>query len=94
MGPFQNGMRARHFNESLAQKPAVFTNEIMTCAECYNKGGDSNKKARDVKEHLPHRNQYITSPALENNLISLYMKKCMYVHHLQLNFQVKNILKY
>ncbi|PNX76427.1 gag-pol polyprotein [Trifolium pratense] len=35
---FHNGLRAGHFNESLAQKPALSMQEINKRAECYIKG--------------------------------------------------------
>ncbi|MCH92502.1 hypothetical protein A2U01_0013442, partial [Trifolium medium] len=49
---FQNGLRAGHFNESLAWKPAVSMEEIMKRAKCYIKGKESNaeKQSRDAKE--------------------------------------------
>lgn len=52
VGAFQNGLRAGQFNESLAQKPADSMEEVITRADCYIKGEESNaeKKARDIKE--------------------------------------------
>ncbi|PNX84468.1 gag-pol polyprotein [Trifolium pratense] len=49
---FHNGLRAGHFNESLAQKPAISMQEINKRAECYIKGEESNseKRMRDAKE--------------------------------------------
>jgi hypothetical protein len=49
---FHNGLRAGHFNESLAQKPAETMQEVMKRAECYIKGEESNaeKQSRDHKE--------------------------------------------
>ncbi|GAU31520.1 hypothetical protein TSUD_332960 [Trifolium subterraneum] len=41
---FQNGLKAGHFNESLAQKPAKSMQEIMKRAECYIKGEESNEE--------------------------------------------------
>ncbi|GAU51074.1 hypothetical protein TSUD_13180, partial [Trifolium subterraneum] len=48
----QNGLKAGHFNESLAQKPASTMQEVMKRAECYIKGEESNaeKKSRDSRE--------------------------------------------
>ncbi|GAU24176.1 hypothetical protein TSUD_84110 [Trifolium subterraneum] len=48
----QNGLKAGHFNESLAQKPASTMQEIMKKAECYIKGEESNaeKRSRDSRE--------------------------------------------
>jgi hypothetical protein len=37
----QNGLKAGHFNESLAQKPAETMQEVMKWAECYIKGEES-----------------------------------------------------
>jgi hypothetical protein len=52
---FHNGLRARHFNESLVQKPAETMQEVMKRAECYIKGEESNaeKRSRDHKERAP-----------------------------------------
>ncbi|KAK2450292.1 hypothetical protein QL285_009419 [Trifolium repens] len=52
---FHNGLRAGHFNESLAQKPAETMHEVMKRAECYIKGEESNaeKRSRDHKERAP-----------------------------------------
>ncbi|GAU46450.1 hypothetical protein TSUD_402170 [Trifolium subterraneum] len=48
----QNGLKAGHFNESLAQKPVSTMQEIMKRAECYIKGEESNaeKRSRDSRE--------------------------------------------
>ncbi|GAU19014.1 hypothetical protein TSUD_193520 [Trifolium subterraneum] len=48
----QNGLKAGHFNESLAQKPASTMQEVMKRAECYIKGEESNaeKRSRDSRE--------------------------------------------
>ncbi|GAU34855.1 hypothetical protein TSUD_259350 [Trifolium subterraneum] len=48
----QNGLKAGHFNESLAQKPASTMQEIMKRSECYIKGEESNaeKRSRDSRE--------------------------------------------
>ncbi|MCI88876.1 hypothetical protein A2U01_0110164, partial [Trifolium medium] len=52
---FQNGLKARHFNESLAQKLEITMQEIMKRAECYIKGQESNaeKRTRDSREKPP-----------------------------------------
>ncbi|GAU41233.1 hypothetical protein TSUD_280320, partial [Trifolium subterraneum] len=49
---FQNGLKAGHFNESLAQKPAESMQDVMKRAECYIKGEESNaeKRSRDSRE--------------------------------------------
>jgi hypothetical protein len=49
---FHNGLKAGHFNESLAQKPASSMQEIIKRAECYIKGEESNaeKRSRDARE--------------------------------------------
>lgn len=39
---FQNGLRVRHFNESLAQRPTASLVEVVTHVEYYIKGGESN----------------------------------------------------
>jgi hypothetical protein len=64
---FHNGLKAGHFNESLAQKPAETMQEVMKRAECYIKGEESNaeKRSRDSRERTieprnnrtPERNQ-------------------------------------
>jgi hypothetical protein len=64
---FHNGLKAGHFNESLAQKPAETMQEVMKRAECYIKGEESNaeKRSRDYRERVadypssrtPERNQ-------------------------------------
>ncbi|GAU32151.1 hypothetical protein TSUD_68220 [Trifolium subterraneum] len=48
----QNGLKAGHFNESLAQKLASTMQEVMKRAECYIKGEESNaeKRSRDSRE--------------------------------------------
>ncbi|GAU23955.1 hypothetical protein TSUD_183540 [Trifolium subterraneum] len=48
----QNGLKAGHFNESLAQKTASTMQEVMKRAECYIKGEESNaeKRSRDSRE--------------------------------------------
>ncbi|KAK2393494.1 hypothetical protein QL285_055433 [Trifolium repens] len=52
---FHNGLKAGHFNESLAQKPATSMQEIIKRAECYIKGEESNaeKRSRDAREREP-----------------------------------------
>ena len=49
---FHNGLKAGHFNESLAQKPATSMQEIIKRAECYIKGEESNaeKRSMDARE--------------------------------------------
>ncbi|GAU42950.1 hypothetical protein TSUD_142870 [Trifolium subterraneum] len=46
---FQNGLKAGHFNESLAQKPAESMQEIMKRAECYIKGDEKKEKAGTIE---------------------------------------------
>ncbi|GAU30548.1 hypothetical protein TSUD_65580 [Trifolium subterraneum] len=48
----QNGLKAGHFNESLAQKPASTMQEVMKRAECYIKGEEINaeNRSRDSRE--------------------------------------------
>lgn len=55
MGAFQNGLKARHFNESLTQRPTSLLEEVATRAKCYIKGKERNteKRARGVKELTP-----------------------------------------
>lgn len=52
VGAFQNALKARHFNESLAHKLVYSIKEIMATIESYVKGQGSNtyKRARDSKE--------------------------------------------
>jgi hypothetical protein len=52
---FHNGLKAGHFNESLAQKPATLMSEIIKRAECYIKGEERNaeKRTRDAREKDP-----------------------------------------
>ncbi|GAU41187.1 hypothetical protein TSUD_89830 [Trifolium subterraneum] len=49
---FHNGLKAGHFNESLAQKPTTSMQEVIKRASCYIKGEESNaeKRSRDAKE--------------------------------------------
>ncbi|GAU49429.1 hypothetical protein TSUD_181760 [Trifolium subterraneum] len=49
---FHNGLKAGHFNESLAQKPATSMQEVIKRASCYIKSKESNaeKRSRDAKE--------------------------------------------
>ncbi|GAU10506.1 hypothetical protein TSUD_422860, partial [Trifolium subterraneum] len=49
---FHNGLKAGHFNESLAQKPATSMQEVIKRASCYIKCEESNaeKFSRDAKE--------------------------------------------
>ena len=65
VGAFQNGLRAGQFNESLALKPADSMEEIISRAECYIKGEESNaeKRARDAKEKIPKRKNYDIPPS-------------------------------
>lgn len=35
VGVFQNILKADHFNESLAQKSTINTDEVMNISECY-----------------------------------------------------------
>jgi hypothetical protein len=52
---FHNGLKADHFNESLAQKPATSMQEIIKRAECYIKGDECNakKRSRGARERDP-----------------------------------------
>ncbi|WJX77765.1 hypothetical protein P8452_61041 [Trifolium repens] len=55
LAAFHNGLKARHFNESLAQKPATSMQEIIKRVKCYIKGEESNaeKRSRDAREREP-----------------------------------------
>lgn len=55
VGVFQNGLKARHFDESLTQKLAFTLAKIISKEECYIKGEESNveKMACNVKENSP-----------------------------------------
>src|SRR6187399_1757652 len=57
---FHNGLKAGHFNESLAQKPSTSMQEIIKRAECYIKGEESNaeKRSRDAREREPPNRNY------------------------------------
>ncbi|WJX58397.1 hypothetical protein P8452_43858 [Trifolium repens] len=57
---FHNGLKAGHFNESLAQKPATTMQEVIKRAECYIKGEESNaeKRSRDAREKEPSNKSY------------------------------------
>jgi hypothetical protein len=52
---FQNVLKVGHFNESLAQKPAISMQEIIKRVEYYIKGEESNveKRTRDAWERDP-----------------------------------------
>lgn len=54
-GVFQNGLKARHFNESLAQRPSYLMVEVVTRMKCYTKCEENNakKKTRDLKDRVP-----------------------------------------
>ncbi|MCI37673.1 hypothetical protein A2U01_0058897, partial [Trifolium medium] len=58
---FHNGLRAGHFNESLAHKLASSMQEINKRAECYIKGEESNTKKRErdarEKEYVSRRSK-------------------------------------
>lgn len=45
-GAFHNDLKVGHFNESLAQKAATLTGEIVARVKCYIKGEESNTKKR------------------------------------------------
>ncbi|GAU37573.1 hypothetical protein TSUD_154060 [Trifolium subterraneum] len=55
---FHNGLKAGHFNESLAQKSATSMQEVIKRASCYIKGKESNaeKRSRDAKEKNSRNN--------------------------------------
>ncbi|KAK2442661.1 hypothetical protein QL285_013838 [Trifolium repens] len=57
---FHNGLKAGHFNESLAQKPATTMQEVIKRAECYIKGEESNaeNRSRDAREKEPSNKSY------------------------------------
>ncbi|KAJ1406937.1 hypothetical protein SESBI_24752 [Sesbania bispinosa] len=44
---FEEGLRPRPFNESLVQKLVASMDEIRLCAECYEKGEESNAEKRN-----------------------------------------------
>jgi hypothetical protein len=52
---FHNGLKADHFNESLAQKPTTSMKEIIKREECYIKGEERNteKRSKDARERDP-----------------------------------------
>jgi len=61
VGAFQHGQKPRQFNESLAQKPAEYMEEIMSRAECYIKGVTQRRKQEtsrsgDKKGYYPPPN--------------------------------------
>lgn len=47
---FQNGLRTRHFNESLTQRFGSSLDEVVTCAEFYIKGKEKILKIRSKYE--------------------------------------------
>ncbi|GAU44843.1 hypothetical protein TSUD_400440 [Trifolium subterraneum] len=53
---FHNGLKAGHFNESLAHKPATSMQEVIKRASCYIKGDESNaeKRSRDGYRAKPY----------------------------------------
>lgn len=50
VGPFQNRLRAAHFNESLTQRLAKSLAEVLTRVECYIKGEESNILVQLLKD--------------------------------------------
>lgn len=52
IGAFQNGLRARHFNKSLAKRSAFSLDKEVTHEKFYIMGEESNveKKTRDAKK--------------------------------------------
>jgi len=68
---FQNGLRAGQFNELLAQKPADSMEEVISRAEYYIKGKESNaeKRAQDAKEKAPSADT-MTFPQAETGELS------------------------
>lgn len=54
---FQHDLKAEQFNQSLAQEMVSNMNEVITRAECYIKGEESNmeKLSRDAKEKVQTR---------------------------------------
>lgn len=54
MGVFQNALKARHYNESLSQKPTFLLAEVVTREEYYVKVEESNteKNVWEVKERV------------------------------------------
>lgn len=73
----QNGRKAGHFNESLAQKPSLTLAEVVVMVECYIKGEESNaeKKARGIRERVP--NAESSHPSRKNNYSSPIKDKSM-----------------
>ncbi|GAU48567.1 hypothetical protein TSUD_137520 [Trifolium subterraneum] len=71
---FHNGLKAGHFNESLAQKPATSMQEVIKRASCYIKGEESNaeKRSRDAKEK-DSRNNNGKGPNSQHNEIGRTM---------------------
>lgn len=49
---YENGLKAWNFNESLTQRPVSLLEKVVTRAECYIRGEESNaeKNACDMKE--------------------------------------------
>lgn len=67
VGAFQNGLRARKFNEYLTQIPTKSLAEVVTRVTCYINSKEINieKKAQDAKKRTPNadnirRNQYLS----------------------------------
>lgn len=68
-------LKAKHFNESLTQRPTSLLVEVVTRPKCYIKGEESNieKKTRDVEERVPSVEG--SQSSLKNNYTSPIMDK-------------------
>lgn len=78
VGAFQNGPKVGYFNESLAQNSSLTLDEVVTGAECYIKGEESNvkNKACDAKEHVPGAES--SNPQRKNNYTLHVNEKSMF----------------
>lgn len=54
VGPFQNGRKVEHFNESLSQRSAYSLIVVVIMVECFINDEESSaeKKDYDVKDHV------------------------------------------
>lgn len=57
LGAFQNDLKDKHLNDSLAQKPAADMNEVMNKQECCINGEERNmeKRSQDAKNNIQSR---------------------------------------
>lgn len=97
VGVFHNGLKVGLFNESLSQKPASSIGEIISLADCYIKGeeSDTEKGCRMTKKKA-HEDRNIGDITITSSQRARHLQTTRSIHALDQKKKpsIKGIIKY